>query len=68
MRIADNAIADLIDRVGGVYSYAIDYNARVVFLTTTAGERIELTFGDLVAWVCDPLHYKSCMSKMKSAG
>ena len=57
MRIADNAIADLIDRVGGVYSYAIDYDARVVLLTTTAGERVELSFGDLVAWVAERMKH-----------
>lgn len=43
-------IADLIDRVGGVYSYAIDYDARRVFLTMMSGERVELTFDDVIRW------------------
>lgn len=53
MRINENAIADLIDRVGGVHSYTINYKNRTVFLTTMAGERVVLSYDDLVAWIVE---------------
>ncbi|MBT9281997.1 MAG: hypothetical protein KM312_04985 [Hydrogenibacillus schlegelii] len=53
MHITATAISDLLDRIGGIYSYVIDYDARTVVITTTAGERIELSFDDLVAWVVE---------------
>ncbi|PTQ51034.1 MAG: hypothetical protein HSCHL_1624 [Hydrogenibacillus schlegelii] len=55
MRITATAIADLIDRVGGVYSYSIDYDSRRVFLTTMSGERVEMTFDDILRWVVEQM-------------
>ena len=48
MNIKENTIADLLDRQGGFKQYSIDYDTRMVSIVTIAGEKVELSFDDVI--------------------
>ncbi|PTQ55217.1 MAG: hypothetical protein BSOLF_2917 [Candidatus Carbobacillus altaicus] len=53
MKIKETAIADLLDRVGGFWSYSIDYKKRMVYITVLNGENIEIPFDEVFSWAVE---------------
>lgn len=48
MKIKETAIADLLDQQGGFKEYSIDYNTRNVTILKLAGEKVKLSFEDVI--------------------
>lgn len=46
--IKETAIADILDQQGGFKEYEINYDTRMVSIVTIAGERISLSFGEVI--------------------